>query len=166
MKKVKGFTLVELLVAMVIGSLLLGLGYGTMTLLRSQLEEYRSTTDKISDEIKFITLLEKEIYTADKLLKVSNNSIQLTSKEEIIYSWNNNAVVRTTALSSDTFYVAIDNTTFRFENSEVLTDATLIDELQLKCGVNGNKNEFIFSKQYSAHTFVSEEQDKQQTLWQ
>lgn len=157
MKKLKAFTLTELLVAMVVSAIVIAVAYQIYSIASMQFGEYKKVNDKISNEVVLKGLLNMDFFTSTAVLQRSENSIEIHKQDTLIeYAWNEFFVLRTKNNMRDTFFLEVESSELRFKN-KAQKQGGLVDELELVSKDSGAERVFCFFKEYSADVLMRNE---------
>jgi prepilin-type N-terminal cleavage/methylation domain-containing protein len=155
MKKLKAFTLFELLVGMIISSIVIGFGYAGYTLIYRQYLNYSVTKRGIIDVVQLNAILNNDFITSesaklemDKLILNYENGLQ---KE---YSFGEKYILRKEQEYVDTLKIGVMNVIANRNGDEQVTDL-LISELSFDAVIHEETMHFHFIKSYSAETFIN-----------
>lgn len=144
-RKTIAFTLAELLVAMVITSLVIAIGYTAWMLIQKQQLRYEEKAVVYEEIARFETQLRWDVDQCDSI-SGNNNTLSLRLKQgDVSYRFPDSLVVRTTIHSIDTFFVNIlgHNLDYNYENGQ---NAGLYRYLEIQ--IDGEITLFIVKKAY------------------
>src|SRR5688572_6977089 len=135
--KVKGFTTLELSVAMVLGALVTGIGYSGYTMFLNQLKRYNKNLDEISDFRNLQSLLYRDFYLCRSIEK-GDESILLNydNKTQTSYSWDNGYMIREQTEVRDTFKFAVLDATVAFQHQDQFIPGGKIDFFEVELEFN------------------------------
>jgi hypothetical protein len=165
MKKLRAFTLLELLFVMILTTLIIGIGYLTFNISTKQLHSYRKNSKKISEIFLVTMLLNKDFTEAKSVLKV-NDSLILTGDVNILlqYLFTEEYIVRNANLVSDTFYYKTQNRSEKFLDKPADVNYGLVDEIYFEIKTDDEHAEIFHAmKAYSAEALMLQE-DRDKTL--
>ncbi len=151
-KKVKGFTLSEMLVVLVISSIVISIAFLSLSMVQKQVQSIRNNLN-VKQELQF---LERSLWRDFNLFEVTylNREDILsfkTSKGEIIYEFYDDYILK----DQDTFLIKINDKRMYLDGVEVKEGA--IDAIQLETSpIFGNTNVFIF-KNKDASFYINNE---------
>jgi prepilin-type N-terminal cleavage/methylation domain-containing protein len=158
MKKVRAFSLIELLVAMVISSVVIASAYFMYSMFSKDLIDYKGHINKLSDAVVLNGILEHDINLAQAVKKNSSNGIRIEQgSANIDYEWQEDAVLRKTDLSTDTFHLFLKDVELNFMNTEQTVTGSLIDVLKFNSSTDGREITFSFEKKYGSDMLVKSE---------
>lgn len=111
------FTLVEILVALVIGSIAIGFAYSTFYMVNQQFNQQKETHEKLSNMYRLKSLLSLDSQKVQKVTLVPQQLSIEQAERIVVYELHKSlgALVRITADQIDTFLVAPN----RFETIEM-----------------------------------------------
>ncbi|WP_044397250.1 type II secretion system protein J [Lacinutrix sp. Hel_I_90] len=115
-KKIKAFTILEVVMSLAIMSIIIVMVYTIFTLLSKQLYAYSHLTEEINNYNQLDTALKRDLHNANDI-QFSNNVLLLISKgDSLKYTYTKNRLIRGSLTSIDTFSVAIKAFDFKKEN--------------------------------------------------
>lgn len=164
MKKVKAFTLLELLIAMIISSIVIAFGYEVYSIMYKQFLSYKKAKTEIVNTMQFNTVLTNDFYNSEEIT-FNENTIAVFRKnnEPLHYTFNDNYILRTRNEIMDTFKITATNIQEKFVFKNEQMQSTLINELSFDALQSGEIQHFLFEKNYSAATLLNMEVKFQQT---
>ena len=153
-RRMKSFTLIELIVTMIISSIGIGIMGSAYRIVNHQYSSYKKMNEGISHIKQLNALLHKDF---DNAMQVNwrNGTLEILNEKdekEIIYKFNHNTITRLQANVNDVFEIKIIGI------KGMLMDQPLtgiIDELQIEVLVNGANQHFHFKKQYGADVMMA-----------
>ena len=157
MKKLKAFTVLELLVAMVISSLVISASYFAYDIVYKQFLNFKQVDRNVLDALTLINVLNNDIAGGEYLVKASEG-VRIVDFEgvEHDYFFGDDMIVRTVGASTDTFYLG----TAELEYHQMIGESVvkgLLDKFELVIIVNGIENTLSFHKQYGADLLMLSE---------
>jgi type II secretory pathway pseudopilin PulG len=156
MIRLRAFTIIELIVGMIISSIVIGISFFTLILLRTQVKDYTGKSDRINSFLLFKKTISQDFRVASSV-KDSLNRIQLygTDKNRMVleYVCDTNKIIRYSPLSKDTFY--FNSTLARIE--PVAGHETLIKWIQWNIFLNDQIIPFSVLKDYTALELMNAE---------
>ena len=158
MQKLKAFTLLELLIAMVISSIVVAFGYSVYSLMYKQYLSYKKTKTEIVKTMQFNTVLTNDFYNSEEIT-FSENTIAIFRKnnEPLIYTFNDNFILRKANEITDTFKIATTNIQEKFVFKNESYPSTLIAKFSFDSQLSWDVQHFLFTKNYSAATLLNKE---------
>jgi hypothetical protein len=153
MRRLRAFTIMELVIGMIISGLVLAIAYGGYSLVLRQFMSYRSLSGEISRAAALHRLLTLDFaqpsyirYQSAELV-VEAEGMEGMDTELARYRFGETSVIREQAGVRDTFPFPVSGlSSYR----KGLPAEGYIDELVLECTVTGQKETLRFSKSYSA----------------
>lgn len=143
--KIKAFSFLEVLVAIVISGIVISTVYSVYVFTYKQYFKYSAIKTNMRNYVEFTSTLNTDFENAKKVLKHSDYEIEMQLSEKTInYQFNADYVLRTVNLKSDTFLFAAENIEITLLNE--LNNEPLITYLKL--GVKDNL--LTFYKDYGA----------------
>jgi prepilin-type N-terminal cleavage/methylation domain-containing protein len=155
-KKIKAFTLLELLVGMILSGIVLTATFSAYRIVTSQYQSYRKKSETLSAFSFFISQFQADFSNATAIIHISENEIQLNSKKKILdYHFSEKYVLRNDLLRTDTFPVTVtEMETFR-ESEKIIPENEEADEIHLQMDFGGKKLEKIYQKSPSAENSIN-----------
>lgn len=154
MKKLKAFTLVELLVTMLISSIVIGICYTSYQIVSKQFNDYKALNEKTVEVMLLNELIEKDFLQADSVMKDNMNVVCFNNNNQITYNFNNNRILRKQTEVQDTFFIQSENVQLKFDDKIAENYQSLIDELSFEAKVIGEQEHFIYRKTYAADVLI------------
>ncbi len=155
-KKIKAFTILEIVISLAIMSIIIAMVYTIYTLMSAQLFEYSDQTEQVNAYNQINVTFKRDLHNAIKIKEINNQVYLLSGKDTVQYEIFENKLVRSTQTMVDTFRVKVSkfkkmnedellgNKIQRFETSYELFDQT-IDALYFKnFGVTNHINKTFF----------------------
>jgi type II secretory pathway component PulJ len=156
LKKLNAFTILELIVAMVISSLVIGAGFMGYEMVVKQDGAYRNISSGINDAVIFHSVLGNDI-TKAKNLKVSGNGLICNYEDKSVkYDFNKNVILRKLNSLTDTFKISNDSLVLFYKGAEQKAEGALVDQVKFRTTVLGWKQSVWLSKEYSADGSINE----------
>jgi len=145
----QAFTIIELIMAMLISSVIIGIVYFVYILFNHQFSNYRQKANAIDEYLIFQRALQRDLESADAITNPSVKEIDcytITGGRTVHYEFENTFIVRSLAGAQDTFF--IKNSGYE---AEPFNDSTnLIKNLVLKVSVFDIPLRTAYKKIYSA----------------
>jgi prepilin-type N-terminal cleavage/methylation domain-containing protein len=153
-QKVQAFTLMEVTVAMLISSLVIGITYAVYTIVVGSYSAYQLKSTRLAVLIRLDELLKKDFSQADLILEDQNSWVFKSAGQRVTYQLAPGYLVRISSIT-DTFKVSLQNRTASFETQPVTETAATeeeqrMDELQLNLVAENENITYHYHKQYSA----------------
>jgi hypothetical protein len=154
MKRIRSFTLLELVITLLISSFVIGFTYYAFLFFRKQYN-IQSTSQADYSEIYLLKkLITKDIQDARNILDTMDRSILIKNKSgEIVYTAGLNNVVRQAFGKEDSFYIKSASFAVGYLNDSV----KLVDHIILKYKLGRMALESRFVKVYSAAELLETE---------
>lgn len=155
MKKVKAFTLMELLIGMIISTIVIGFCYMSYSLIYKQFMTYKAIKIELVEAMELNSVLNNDMGNSELIL-FDNNELTLVNegKDALKYTFNETAVLRTAAAVVDTFKLKPINIVAHYlANENNLSNVVL--SFSFDTDVLGEQEHFQFSKLYDAEMIVS-----------
>ena len=153
MKKLKAFTLVELLIAMVISGIVITFCYAGYSILHEQFQHFKEVKRSFVHLRQFQSTVSNDFYTYE-YARFNEQSIMLEDekRERTVYKIEGDYVLRSLNEQVDTFFIEVGelHPTFLFEES-----GDLIRSFTFDVYINDEELPFSFSKEYSAATLIN-----------
>jgi len=162
MKRLKAFTLIELIVALIISGIVISIAATCYQIVYKQYKEYKNVNETLSQAALLNMLLNKDFQNFQYVNKTSDGiefsgfSTQQTSNEEqkTVYEFGQQYIIRKYTTIQDTFGVVLANTSLKFQNKEIENNSTLVDELSFETDVIQENETFHYKKQYGADVLM------------
>ena len=125
-KQLKAFTILEVLISLILTSIIISLTYSLFILISKQLVLFETENSAILEYNLFNTTIKYDIENATDF-KIENDELHLKNYTEtdIIYSVQNQKILRTSQIVSDTFHIHVKS--YRFD----ATDNSFMDIFKL-----------------------------------
>ncbi|MFI5204274.1 MAG: hypothetical protein ACHQF2_07235 [Flavobacteriales bacterium] len=148
--KVKGFTTLELAVAMVLAALVTGIGYSGYTLFSKQFHGYRKNLDETGDFRNFQTLLYKDFYLS-RSVERGEDALQMKydNGKEIKYEWSTQYVLRKQDELVDTFRFPVYSVKTEFQRHEQFIPGGKVDFIEIELEYKKQRLALMYHKEYS-----------------
>ena len=154
-KKIRAFTLVELLVVMVISGIVIAITYQIYFIANKQFMQYKKGNEKVTQEVILRGLLNNDFFQSESVIRKSENNIEMQlADEKINYEWRDEFIIRVTNASRDTFFLPVSLVELKFRNSSQDISAGLIDALKIISENGDEEKYFCFFKEYSADVLM------------
>ncbi len=162
MKKLKAFTLLELVFTMVLMSIVAGMGYEALHYTRVQFHNFKSKGEQVLSANVLYSQLSHDI---DRATEVSpnNSSILLSGiwDQPVQYVFDEEYVIRSIEDKEDTFFVGTEDVQFRFDGTQQFLSNQLIDDIRFTGYLNDQPLAFHFHKDYAADLLMKREEAMQ-----
>lgn len=152
-RKLKAFTLLELLVAMAITGLVVSIAGISYNILGKQYYIFKENNTIIAAAFSLNNKLAGDFIEAVSITRQGNELVvKKDGRPEVKYLVNSDRIIRTEAVS-DTFFISARNIKSGFINEEKVNG--LVDELYFEAKVLGENECFHFKKAYSADALLN-----------
>lgn len=150
MKKLPAFTLMELLVAMVLSTIVVAAAFTGYEIMAGRYGQYQQVNAGIREAAWMNGLLQKDLLQA-RLVVQHENTIRLTAayREPVTYEFRDAYVLRRTHDLTDTFKITIGKLTCTF-NGQAALPGEPVDEIQLEAHIGKEPELFFYRKNYPA----------------
>ncbi|HWZ34687.1 MAG TPA: hypothetical protein VNW51_00930 [Mucilaginibacter sp.] len=154
----KAFTIMEMVVAMLLAAIAIGLTYTVFSIFTQTYSGYTRKNQLLAVPVRVEQLLGRDFDQAINILRTDSGLICESDQRPIIYQFSRNYILRK-QIVSDTFKVNMDQFETFFEKLPVIeTDSTdaksRIDELKLKLSVENQPVTYHFLKLYSSANLI------------
>jgi|GEM_PF-5014498 len=160
MKKVKGLTLMEVLVAMIIGAIVITAAGFAFEIFVNKTISFKKINKTTANIQRLSTLLTIDVLNADIILKnESDNSFKINcSGKELTYEINPTYTLRLYRDEKDTFFLKNESVEFLYiQDTSGTANSTYINKIVLNYILDGEKEVCIFNKQYDADKLMQAE---------
>ena len=160
MRQVKAFTIIELLVAMVIGALVTGFAYYGYDVAWKLFQQYRKNEKVINQLGQLRVALESDFLHA-RSIDTRENGIRIVTQEGRLadYAFYSTGVVYVSNNVTDSFKVAVTYYEPRYNAVKCQLPGLLVDELYLETEITGEQEKYHFLKRYSAAEHMLKEEE-------
>lgn len=147
MKTLKGFTLADVIVTMVISLLITGIAFSIFRLTYNQLFSYQKDKDKYQDLLMLHTVVSNDLKQSEGITFESGIlSAQSEYRGKVEYSFFDNLIIRKIRESSDTF--KFKSSDIRTQRQQKTSNRDLVDEISFIIELDGKEYPFNFYKNY------------------
>ena len=150
--KLKGFSILEIIVSLVIASIVTSLGLYVLTNLKKAHFGYQHTQNRVLDAALFRNRWIKDLHQASIVIQ-EGNTLQFRGAQFIDYHFENNYLIRSQATQLDTFYTIKNFTINTFDDGNLVTDITI------NLSVNGSDVLIKEQKKYGPNVFINLEKN-------
>jgi len=156
MKKVKAFTLMELLIGMIISTIVISFCYMSYTLIYKQFMNYKTIKMELVQALELNSVLNNDIGNSE-LVVFDNNELTLLNKQNEIlkYNFNETEILRKSVDIIDTFKLKPINIVPHYLANENNLSNVLLS-FSFDAIVLGEQEHFQFSKLYDAEMVVND----------
>lgn len=157
MQKIKAFTLMELLIGMIVGCIIIALGYSTYTIMFNQYSSYKTIKNKVVEIMQLNNVINTDVIAAD-FITYSDNKLTLNKSDTLLeYYFNDSYIIRTNNIFADTFQLKTINVLVTSVDSTGLNVTDMLTNFNFDMLVLGDTEHFTFTKNYSAETLMNHE---------
>lgn len=158
-KKLKAFTLMELVVTMIISSIVIGMGYSAYSIIYKQYLNYKSLRTELMDVAGLNAELAANFYHCSRVLKQGENGLcfELKKDKKINFEFSEQYILRKENDLIDTFKVAAKNCVFKYLLDDTDKKASLVHTFSFDSELLKEKVHFYFEKEYSSEIVIKEE---------
>lgn len=155
--KFKAFTLIELVVAMVLSSIVIGTALSAFLISNKQFNTFSATLDKNYQIQQLYSLLEYDFSRA-QYITITPVSILISlpnsEKNTINYQLDNNTIKREYLGQIEKFNMTSVKKEAFFQNNPVFATSDIIDQLHLSLIFQEDSYEFKYHKEYAAYDLL------------
>lgn len=151
-KKVKGFSLVELLVSFVLISIIVASGYSAFTYFSKNFIDIKKRNQKMIDVTQFLKIIEYDAQMA-KVIINNNKALDFSMNDSLTvkYEFKDTLAIRSAQLNLDTFNINLQDVQLTENRKKVVFlmrfDFTFFE----------NKKNVVVVKKYDAASLLAEE---------
>lgn len=157
MKRLKAFTLIELLIAMVVGGIVIGGAFEVYLFSSRQFLKYKASNEEITRIVMLDGILHSDFFNSTSVVRKSDNCMEMKSSDKVIdYRFERNFVLRSFIGVSDTFFLKVSVVQMQFKGKLQLEGERLIDELEIISKEGDEEKVFCFFKEYSADVLMKQ----------
>jgi prepilin-type N-terminal cleavage/methylation domain-containing protein len=155
----KAFTLMELVVAMIISSIVVLTAYESYAITSIQCADYKKKSTLIGQSYQLNMLLNQDCFNAGTICLNSDSNLifKADGNPDITYSFRNNYILRqVNQVVQDTFYFTTSNMQAKFESNLLQDNRNLLDDFSFKIKVLGEDVFIRLRKEYAADVLMIE----------
>jgi prepilin-type N-terminal cleavage/methylation domain-containing protein len=159
-KRIRAFTLIELVVAMLISSIVVIVAFTGYEIIAGQYVDYRKKSNEITKSFLLNNLLAKDFLNSELALINPNGDLifKFKATPEVDYQFRENYIIRVfTTTLQDTFFIPSQNIVKRFQGDSLTGNRALIDNLSFSAKVLDEKVYYQFAKEYGAGVLMEAE---------
>lgn len=147
-RKIQAFTIIDLVVALIISSLIIGMAYFALSLFNNQFLRYLKKTTSLNDFFLFEKTWVRDWEQARYIRSKDNATFVMDYKNRasITYRMQDQWLIRTTGISRDTLPIQIQKSTVHLYNEKM----NVVDQVEWVIFVGGEKIPCVYHKQYAA----------------
>jgi len=162
-KKVPGFTIMEVTIAMLLSALVIGISYTVFSLVTRTYRTYQLKHQEMANVLRLDELLQMDFGRAEVILKDTDGIALKNSNRVIKYSFYPDYVLRR-GITVDTFRVKTDSITISFENKPLddlkdIEEDNRMDELAMLISLQKEKIPYYYHKIYSSVNLINRKAD-------
>jgi hypothetical protein len=147
MKKLKAFTLMELIIGMIVGSIVVGMCYSAYSMIFRQYGDYKKIKQQVNEAMRLQTALSLD-FTKCELVEYKQEQLGFTMDSCLVrYQFVQPLIIRSEREVSDTFH--FEGTGARPGFLEPGNEG-IISSFSFEAVILGEKELFNYSKDYSA----------------
>lgn len=149
--KLKAFSFLEVLVAIVISGIVISTAYSVYVYSGKQFFRFKTIKAEITDYFEFYSTLTRDFEAAKKVIKKNEYEIEMQLTEQNInYQFESTYILRTLNVQIDTFFFNVENLEYNMLNE--LTNEPVIEYLKLTV----KDNSLSYYKDYGAIAKIEE----------
>jgi competence protein ComGF len=153
MKKIKAFTVIELIIGLLISSIVISVSYYVYFLFFTQLIKQQNKNNVVNEFQLFKKVFNNDFKNALSVKDTLDKNmllINFAKQENIVYLFDQKDIIRSLNEKNDTF-----NFSGRIDNIQLLDDTMpLITQIQIETIIQKEKINSVFSKLYSAQQIM------------
>jgi len=147
----------ELLIGMIIGSIVIALGYSTYAIIYKQYLAYKTIKKQVVETMQLNTLINEDMINSN-VVTYNDGKLILNKKNGVLeYRFNASYVTRRQHELTDTFKLGAVNLLPEFFNNKESNTPSLLTNFTFDVIVLGDTEHFTFTKNYSAETLMNYE---------
>jgi len=154
MKKIKAFTLIEIIIAMLLSSFTIGLAITFYLMMNNQFNRFTSRMDGNTRLVQFYKTLKQDVERADRAY-YNSSTLELEKEESpgLTYLFSSKRIIRTHQTARDTFHLKHTNL-----NTKTVDDTELLQNLWFSVVIEGKPLVLSVKKQYPQYILYTEKQ--------
>lgn len=152
MKKINAFTLIELIIGMIVGSIVMGICYSAFSMTSLQFLDYSSKREVVNDLMQFNSVFSNDFVNSKEAYFINNDLTLFNTESKLKYHFDTNYVLRKADLVIDTFNVTSSNITINYCSE---TKKDLINAFSFNLIVLGENQSMSYAKIYGAETLFN-----------
>ena len=157
MKKIKAFTLLELLIGMIISTLVVGFSVMSYFIIYEQYLNYKSVKHTISDVMLMNMVIASDFTNAQTISDVDDNELIFNDDNDTLihYHFSPEFITRQENEIIDTFKIAVNNRLPVFLLEKDNEPTNLVSAFSFDAKVLGETEHFNFTKNYAADVIIN-----------
>ena len=166
MKRLKAFTILEVMVTMVISTIVIGGGFSAYEMSVKQYKLYEHISSVMNQVSAFHSVFERDIADSKTIL-ARDRAIECIQKDKTVwYEFRGDYILRNLTSARDTFHVENDSLLLSFKNTEQSNVGGLVDRVKVRISLKGEKQSIIINKLYGADCIMAKTMaDKYENGW-
>lgn len=161
MKTIKAFTLLEMMIALVLSSIVFSISFVCYSMILKQFLNYKHSSTLIQEAGQLQTTLQTDFFNSQL---IQYNDITATfiffERPSVKYLFVKDFVLRESNNRTDTFHVLVGKPEVRYELN-LLRENSLVNDLRLNLKVAEADEVFHFVKRYSSYDLMNETNNSQ-----
>lgn len=154
LKKIRAITVLEVMISLIISSIVISLAYQSFQIIKQINIKYSDTRSNEESFLAFDKVFAKDFQFSEAVSWKGNNVISCNLAErEILYHFNEAEIIREINGITDTFFVKND-TGFNFLPVQGISEAPLIESVEMETVIGENENQFTYIKTYSPDIII------------
>jgi prepilin-type N-terminal cleavage/methylation domain-containing protein len=155
MKKLRAFTLLELLIGMIISSIVIGFGYAAYSLIYKQYLVYKQVKEKIVEITQLDHVLSTDMRNAE-IISFNEHTLSLFGQNQhtLEYDFQDSLIVRKENELSDTFKIPAVNIQAGFL---LPGNTAFVKQFSFDAAALDEQERFRYTKNYCAETLMNYE---------
>ena len=156
-RKLKAFTLMELLIGMIISSIIIGFSYSGYRIIYSQFLDHKKVKKSILETAAINSILNNDFSNAQLIWTNDENQLDVyyNDKRELHYEFQDEYILRRDNEIIDTFNIGAQNIQKKILFGNDYDYKNLTTEFSFESVILGEKETFHFAKTYSAETLIN-----------
>jgi hypothetical protein len=128
--RVQAFTILELTIAMLIASLVIGMAYAVFTIVSRSYSAFNTKNNDMAVVVRLNELLQKDAAHAESITRQENSLTFGSSDRSVTYIIQPDLILRA-GMTTDTFKVSVQELVTTFEDKPVTGEATDAEESRI-----------------------------------
>lgn len=157
MRKIKAFTLMELMIGMIIGSIVVGFCYSGYRVILKQYYDYKKTKSEVNETMQLATTLATDFAASEAIVYKDNMLIMSQDSAKKEYEFSERYIIRSINEIKDTFHFAPKELVPVFMDN---TTDNIIKDISFKAEIMGEVETFYYTKSYSAEFLMQHQKQE------
>ncbi|MGH1437841.1 MAG: PulJ/GspJ family protein [Lewinella sp.] len=152
MKKLSGFTILEVMVVLTLTAIIVSLSFSGLRLIKLQFNQFKDQQAEVEDTRRSVTLLKWDFARSQYIVRQGASLTFLNQQDSIRYAFSPSLLVRQNGMQhQDSFAVnlMIQESSFDHQQGE-----GLIDQVRIIVGLTDFAKDVNLEKTYSAHDLI------------